>query len=146
MEALPVIVQSFGLGPLKANTVLFGWPEETEEHHLVGYAQAVREIHRLGVNVVSMLSDEHRWAALAALPKTNRRIDVWWQDDDASRLALLTAYLFTRTAEWSRSSIRIIGVADAEATPRSGRAGTAGHDQRCEDPRRGAMHRDSPGN
>ncbi len=116
MEALPVIVQSFGLGPLKANTVLFGWPEETEEHHLVGYAQAVREIYRLGVNVVSMLSDEHRWGAFAALPLKNRRIDVWWQGDDASRLALLTAYLFTRTAEWSRSSIRIIGVAEADMT------------------------------
>jgi amino acid transporter len=115
MEALPVIVQSFGLGPLRANTVLFGWPEESEKHHLEGYAQAVREIHRLGVNVVSMLSDEHRWGSFASLPRKNRRIDVWWQGDDASRLALLTAYLFTRTAEWSRSRIRIVGVIDAEA-------------------------------
>jgi hypothetical protein len=108
MEALPVIVQSFGLGPLKANTVLFGWPENPNEHHLAGYAQAVREIHRLGVNVVSMQSDEQRWGGLQALPRKNRRIDVWWEDDDASRLALLAAYLFTRTGEWSRARIRVL--------------------------------------
>ncbi|MDJ0924402.1 MAG: amino acid permease [Acidimicrobiia bacterium] len=114
MEALPVIVQSFGLGPLKANTVLFGWPEETDEMHLAGYAQAVRETHRLGVNVVSMLSDEERWAQLEESPRGERRIDVWWQDDDSSRLALLSAYLFTRTRAWSRARIRVLGWADSE--------------------------------
>ena len=108
MEALPIIVQSFGLGPLRANTVLFGWPEESDEHHLAGYAQAVREIHRVGVNVVSMLSDERRWSTLEQLPRTERTIDVWWQDDDSSRLALLSAYLFTRTREWSRARIRLL--------------------------------------
>ena len=112
MEALPVIVQSFGLGPLKANTVLFGWPEESDQGHLAGYVQAVRETHRLGVNVVSMLSDEQRWGALEGLPRDKRRIDVWWQDDDASRLALLTAYLFTRTRDWSRARIRVLARID----------------------------------
>ncbi|MDJ0961949.1 MAG: amino acid permease [Acidimicrobiia bacterium] len=115
MEALPVIVQSFGLGPLEANTVLFGWPEVNEDHHLLGYAQAVREIHRIGVHVVSMVSDEERWAVLDALPQNGRRIDVWWQDDDASRLALLTAYLFTRTTRWSHSKIRVLGTAETVA-------------------------------
>ncbi|MDJ0498272.1 MAG: amino acid permease [Acidimicrobiia bacterium] len=114
MEALPVIVQSFGLGPLRANTVLFGWPEETEEVHLAGYAEAVRETYRLGMNVVSMLSDEERWAALEEVPRSERTIDVWWQDDDSSRLALLSAYLFTRTRAWSRASIRLLGSAPSE--------------------------------
>ncbi|MDJ0663334.1 MAG: amino acid permease [Acidimicrobiia bacterium] len=115
MEALPVIVQSFGLGPLRANTVLFGWPEESDEHHLAGYAQAVREIHRVGVNVVSMLSDERRWSTLEQLARNERFIDVWWQDDDSSRLALLSAYLFTRTREWSRARIRLLAPLPADA-------------------------------
>jgi hypothetical protein len=114
MEALPIIVQSFGLGPLQANAVLFGWPEQTSEAHLAGYAQAVREIHRLGVNVVSMLSDEQRWAALEGIARGKRTIDVWWQDDDSSRLALLSAYLFTRTKEWSQARIRLLGSAPSE--------------------------------
>ena len=115
MEALPIIVQSFGLGPLKANTVLFGWPEESDEAHLAGYAQAVREVHRIGVNAVSMLSDERRWATLEQLQRDERTIDVWWQDDDSSRLALLSAYLFTRTKQWSRARIRLLAEVPVEA-------------------------------
>ena len=115
MEALPIIVQSFGLGPLKANTVLFGWPEESDQAHLAGYAQAVREVHRIGVNAVSMLSDERRWATLEQLQRDERTIDVWWQDDDSSRLALLSAYLFTRTKQWARARIRLLAEVPAEA-------------------------------
>ncbi|MCP3974172.1 MAG: amino acid permease [bacterium] len=111
MEALPVIVQSFGLGPIRANTVLFGWPESDDPGHLSGYLQAVREVHRLGLNVVNMLSDEERWAALAAIPHGERRIDVWWDDDDASRMALLSAYLFTRTPDWGQARVRLLGAA-----------------------------------
>ncbi len=113
MEALPVIVQSFGLGPIKANTVLFGWPETDEPDHLAGYLLAVREVHRLGLNVVNMLSDEERWARLAQLPKADRRIDVWWDGDDASQMALLSAYLFTRTDDWRQARVRLIGGAPA---------------------------------
>lgn len=109
MEALPVIVQSFGLGGIKANTVLFGWPENTDPGHLAGYTEAVREVQRLGLNVVSMLSDEQRWVRLAETKRRQRRIDVWWGGDDASRMALLTAYLFTRTHDWGAAHIRLIG-------------------------------------
>jgi len=109
MEALPVIVQSFGLGPIRANTVLFGWPESTDEGHLAGYVQAVREVHRLRLNVVNMLSDDERWARLGAIPRDERRIDVWWDGDDASRMALLSAYLFTRTESWAQARVRLLG-------------------------------------
>ncbi len=106
-DAVPVVVQSFGLGALHANTVLFGWPEQ--ESGLPGYLEMVRTIGRLGVNVVSMVSDERRWNELETLPRKMRRIDVWWSGDDASRLALLAAYLFTRTTPWSRAKIRLLG-------------------------------------
>ena len=113
MEALPVIVQSFGLGPIKANTVLFGWPETDEAAHVAGYLLAVREVHRLGLNVVNMLSDKERWARLAEIPGSERRIDVWWDGDDASRMALLSAYLFTRTEDWGQARVRLLGGAAA---------------------------------
>ncbi len=113
MEALPVIVQSFGLGPIKANTVLFGWPESDAPGHIEGYIEAVREVHRLGLNVVNMHSHSDKWEHLEAISRSERRIDIWWGDDDASRMALLSAYLFTRTPEWSQAKVRLLGGAAA---------------------------------
>jgi amino acid transporter len=109
-EALPVIVQSFGLGPLRTNTVLFGWPEHPSAERMTGFVQAVRDVTRLSVNTVILSSGDRAWEALEALPVPERRIDVWVEPDgDASRLALLGAYLFTRTADWRRATIRVIG-------------------------------------
>ncbi len=113
MEALPVIVQSYGVGPIRANTVLFGWPEDDDPGHLAGYLEAVREVHRLGINVLNMVSDGERWDRLASTPEADRRIDVWWSGDDASRMGLLAAYLFTRTEEWDEAWIRLIGAVPA---------------------------------
>ncbi len=109
MEALPVVVQSFGLGSLRANTALFGWPEASSPESKMLYIDALRDVNRLGVNVVTTSTDAVRWRALEARPSKERRIDVWWNgDDDTSRLALLGAYLFTRTEFWSQSKIRVI--------------------------------------
>ncbi len=115
IEALPVIVQSFGLGALRANTALFGWPENPDPVHRLIYVGALREIARLGVNIVAMSSDGPRWDTMAAQPARDRRIDVWWSDDDSSRLALLTAYLFTRTPQWSRAGIRVLAATSDDA-------------------------------
>ncbi|MEN8234031.1 MAG: amino acid permease [Actinomycetota bacterium] len=114
LEALPVVVQSFGIGGLQANTALFGWPENAEQERRLLFVRSLREVARLGVNVVAMSSDEQRWGAMTARNHKNRRIDVWWNDDDSSRLALLAAYLFTRTPEWSRSTIRVLTSAPAD--------------------------------
>ncbi len=113
MEALPVLVQSFGLGPLRANTVLFGWPESPGRVRRAMYVRAVRDVARLGVNVVSVNTDESDWAKLQQVPMKKRRVDVWWQGDASSRLAVLTAYLATRTPEWSRATIRLVVPIDA---------------------------------
>jgi len=108
MEALPVIVQTFGLGPMAANTVVFGLPSIDDESRVKSYVMALRSVSRLGVNTVAVSSDEERWAALAEIPRRKRIIDVWWTDDDTGRLSLLTAYLCTRTAEWSKARIRLV--------------------------------------
>jgi len=123
MEALPVIVQSFGLGPLRANTVLFGWPESPGRVRRAMYVRAVRDVARLGVNVVSVNTDESDWAKLQQVPMKKRRVDVWWQGDASSRLAVLTAYLATRTPEWSRATIRLVVPIDADEDAVAVRAG-----------------------
>ncbi len=115
IDSLPVVVQSFGLGGLQANTALFGWPQGgPDDARLAAYAGTLREVARLGVNVVSMSSDQRRWDDLAGTDRKLRRIDVWWSGDDSSRLALLAAYLCTRTDEWSRAKIRVLSSAPAD--------------------------------
>jgi len=108
-EAVPVIVQAFGLGPLKANTVLFGWPEKASPEGLGRFFQTVRDVHRLGVNTVMLSSGDRAWSGLEEVASRERRIDVWMEPDgNASDLAVLGAYLFTRTREWAGATIRVI--------------------------------------
>lgn len=108
MQALPTIVQSFGVGRIRSNVVLFGWPESSDEDRLASYVGVVREVARLGVSVVSLSTDEARWERFLETPTRSRRIDVWWEDTDSGRLGLLAAYLVTRESEWRHASIRLI--------------------------------------
>jgi amino acid transporter len=115
MEALSTVVQSFGVGPLEANTALFGLPEQPDPQRRAAYVTALQEVARYGQNVVAMSTDEGRWNRMLEIPHRRRRIDVWWNDGKASNLAALTAYLFTRTAEWSRAEIRIVAPVASDA-------------------------------
>ncbi|MDJ0791694.1 MAG: amino acid permease [Acidimicrobiia bacterium] len=112
LEALPVVIQSFGVGRLRSNVVLFGWPESTDEDRLQVYLERVREVARLGVGVISLSTDEARWQRFEATPAKERRIDVWWEDNDSGRLALLAAYLCTRAPEWGAASIRLVAASN----------------------------------
>ncbi len=108
LEALPIIVQSYGIGNLRANTVLFGWPENPSTTIREAFFQAIADTIRNGLNVVCMSSDAVRWNLTEELSGSARTIDVWWNDDDASRLALLAAYLCTRTEPWHDASLRLL--------------------------------------
>ncbi len=108
MDALPVVVQSFGIGPMKANTVVFGLPSSGDGQRNQSYAVALRSVGRLGRNVIAVSSDHESWKDLADQKQRHRRIDVWWTDDDTSRLSLLLAYLATRTDDWKKASICLI--------------------------------------
>ncbi len=122
MDALPVIVQAFGVGPMAANTVVFGLPSNDDESRVKSYVMALRSVSRLGVNTVAVSSDEERWEALARIYVRRRIIDVWWTDDDTGRLSLLTAYLCTRTSEWSKAHIRLVVPVVEGVDPESVRA------------------------
>lgn len=114
LEALPVVVQSFGIGGLAANVAVFGWPENPDESRRILFVRSLRDVSRHGVNIVAMSSDEQRWAAMNTRETSKKRIDVWWNDDDSSRLALLAAYLFTRTESWDKAKIRILAAVTNE--------------------------------
>ncbi|HSG80204.1 MAG TPA: hypothetical protein VLD62_11535, partial [Acidimicrobiia bacterium] len=112
LEALSTVAQSFGIGPLEANTALFGLPDEWPAHE--SYVEALQAVARFRKNVFAVTTDEARWAALHGVDRRLRRIDVWWNDGDSGRLGLLTAYLFTRTPSWSQATLHLVAPIGAD--------------------------------
>jgi amino acid transporter len=115
--ALPYLVQSFGLGPLKANTICLNWVEQLGRGipglGSLKYAENLRTIFRLGCNLVVLSGDEDDFNKATRISKDHKWIDVWWWGDATSRLMLLLAYLTTRHPSWSQASIRLLAVAES---------------------------------
>ncbi|MGC9324797.1 MAG: amino acid permease [Desulfomonilia bacterium] len=113
-NAIHVLIQSFGMGPLRTNTVVLNWLDE-----LAGGILAIRErefglylrtAFRLGCNIVILDSKEDEWVTLESMKAEDCRIDVWWFGDSTSRLMLLFAYLMKRSAAWEDAKIRMLAV------------------------------------
>jgi hypothetical protein len=116
--AVQSLVQSYGVGPLRANTILFNWLEQLHPGILglkqVGYARNLRAAFRLGCNIVVLDAPEENWRSLESIPADERRIDVWWRDDATSHLMLLLAYLMTRDEAWDGATIRLLAETDGK--------------------------------
>jgi amino acid transporter len=114
------LVQSWGLGPIRANTVLVNWIEDIGPRATakLWYGRLLANAVRLGQNVVVLNTDQDSWTRLEELPNEERMIDVWWFDDESSRLMLLFAYLMTRTEGWDEAKIRVLIPTSAEKRER----------------------------
>jgi len=106
------LVQSFGIGPLKANTILFNWLEQLHPGVLglkeASYTRSLWTAFRLGCNIVVLDASEEEWNRVKSVPSEERRIDVWWWDDPTSDLMLLLAYLITRNDGWEDANLRVL--------------------------------------
>jgi len=114
---LEALVQAFGIGPLRANTVLLNWLEQAPRADRSGrhaYGRNLRTAFRLGCNIIVLSAREEAWATLAETPGNARRIDLWWWGDRTSRLMLLLSYLLSRSDDWRGARIRVLA-AQAEA-------------------------------
>ncbi|MBW1800053.1 MAG: amino acid permease [Deltaproteobacteria bacterium] len=117
------LVQAFGIGPLRANTILLNWhdplPKGLPELKDRRYGRNIKTAFRFGLNVVILNARESDWDALKGIPPKDRRVDVWWWDDTTSRLMLLLAYLMTRTDDWDESKIRVLAAGFKENADRA---------------------------
>lgn len=111
---ISMLVQSFGVGPIHANTVLLNWHEPIQKGVLgirdFMYTRYLREAFRFGCSVVIFHSTEEDWPSRDEVPADERRIDVWWLEDATSRLMLLLAYLMKRNEDWEGAKIRVLTV------------------------------------
>jgi amino acid transporter len=118
--ALPHLVQSFGLGPLKANTICLNWVDQLgrglDGAGSLKYARNLRTVFRQGCNLVVMSASEDAWSRVVADGAVDGRIDVWWwgDGDTTSRLMLLLAHLMTRHKRWADTQIRLLAAGRTE--------------------------------
>jgi amino acid transporter len=121
--AMATLMQAWGVGPIRSNTVLLNWIAFDEGDMSVTaqlwYGRMVAGAVRLKNHVIVLDTDEPAWVSLAEISPGARRIDVWWFEDESSRLMLLLAHLMTRTEEWEDATIRILAPASAEAAERT---------------------------
>ncbi len=118
-----ILLQSYGVGPLKANTILVNWleqlppvPDERSKHvygHNLGMALS------LGYNAVVVHSHANALSKLEEVPAKDRRIDIWWAGGATSDLALLLAYLMTRTPDWTQARLRVLAEGNTDRPGRT---------------------------
>jgi amino acid transporter len=110
------LVQAFGVGPVKANTILFNWNDTTHRGmpgiEELKYMNNLKAAFRFGLNLIILDGKDSSNSTIVDTPSEKRRIDIWWQDNATGRLMLLLAYLMTRNESWEDSKIRVLYVPD----------------------------------
>ena len=114
--SIQTVIQAYGIGSLKANTILLNWLGRSPAKVLGlddrEFGRNLRAAHHYGCNIVILDVKADKWAALEESDGQDRCIDVWWWGDVTSRLMLLLAYLMMRNEKWSDAKIRLLAVAD----------------------------------
>nr|AKN21475.1 slc12a-1 [Schmidtea mediterranea] len=109
-EGISTLIQSIGLGALKPNTVMVGWPhtwkgisdEESPEHEFLD------AIHRVVSAEICMLIPK----GVSEYPSISCKgtIDIWWIMQDGGLLMMLPV-LLKRHRVWERCEVRVFTVA-----------------------------------
>ncbi len=118
---IQTVVQAYGVGSLKANTILLNWLGESPSRILglqgQNFGRNIRSAHIYGCNIVILDVKADKWSAIEETAEQKRFIDIWWWGDATSRLMLLIAYLMTRHEKWDETRIRLLAVDDGSQTP-----------------------------
>jgi len=113
-EGIRMLAQTHSIGPLKPNTVLFGWPRSAERAEAI--FRHVSTIAALGKSVVVVVDK-----GVPPSMRRARRIDIWWRGEQNGSLMVTLAHLLVQNWEWRRSQIRVLRVIRDEAGRESSR-------------------------
>ncbi|MEM1071030.1 MAG: amino acid permease [Planctomycetota bacterium] len=113
-DGIEALVQCHGIGGLRPNTILLGWPGDVSKAESFGAnirllarmkrsIVAARFLAQRSDEVESSEIDEH-WAVPSGT------IDVWWRGMDNGALMLLLAHLLHRNERWRGNRIRVLRV------------------------------------
>jgi len=100
------LVQSHGLGPVRANLTLFGARDlRGSEADRVTYSKMLQNCARFGTNVAVINVRDDAWERFESTPEEERSIALWWSDDQVGQLITLIGWLCRRHPDWSKASI-----------------------------------------
>lgn len=104
------VVQANGMAGLESNTVLLGWPTET--NLLANFLLAMKKLEKLGKSVViARINPKHLFQRRSGRPV----IHVWWGGLQRNGdLMLLLAYLLTQNPDWKETDIQVMSIASNE--------------------------------
>ena len=112
-DGVEALVQCHGIGGLRPNTVLLGWPNDPLRSESFG--STVRVVSRLGRSIIALRflgyrEDEKGETILAGDPWDipTGTIDVWWRGRRNGSLMLLLAHLLHQNPEWRGNRIRVL--------------------------------------
>lgn len=127
-DGIQALLQCHGLGGLRPNTVLVGWPNSVGKAETFG--QSARLAVRMGRSVVAARFLDYREerrsetrdervgdsgqvvveSAKEQVAIPDGPIDVWWRGMKNGSLMLLLAHLLHQNPEWRRKRIRVLRV------------------------------------
>lgn len=117
-DGLEALIQCHGIGGLRPNTILLGWP--TEESRVEPFGSTLRLLSRFGRSVVCarFSAEDTEDAEFNAWSVPSGTIDVWWRGKANGQLMLLLAHLLRQNPQWRDHRIRILRVVPSqEALP-----------------------------
>ena len=107
-----VLLQSFGIGPLRANTILLNHNsfslEKFLSRNMKTYGKILRMALRLDYNLIIFDTEEQKWQSMYDQPEDQRQIDIWYERGPNGSLMLLLGYLMTRDSFWSSARLRVL--------------------------------------
>ncbi len=109
-DGVDALVQSHGLGALRPNTVLMGWPSDPKRaESFVAMLRSIAGLKRSVIVVRFVPEPDDPWR----IPPGT--VDVWWRGHQNGDLMLLLAHLLTKSDEWRGRVIRLLRVIESEA-------------------------------
>jgi amino acid transporter len=119
--SMEVLIQAYGIGPLRANTMMINWLDMSASgpsvHRAKRFGIYLHAAFFQGCNIVLFSAEKNQWENLLKRPSEKRRIDVWWRGDATSRLMILFAHMVRQNDGWEKARIRVLDVTgDALAT------------------------------
>lgn len=112
-DGVEALVQCHGLGALRPNTVLMGWPQDASRAEVFG--AITRTVSALGCSVVAvrlrhegLQQEQDPWNVPAG------PIDIWWRGLKNGELMLLLAHMLHQADEWRNREIRLLRAIESE--------------------------------